>query len=249
MMNMEETRGSTSPVQQYGWKLPPGETFRVLIVGERTSCHALLGALLRREDLLQMASAGGRLEDGEQLPTSRDRHRVLVEETIQSHGQVLQFILEDGFLSSSAGDGNKDDEAAATTASDSDDDNAVDGGGAEPHQDSAQAADEGLFSSYLSPMRRLMMNGAAASPPSRAAPMAATAAAAVNEAELEETVRRRRKNDAILQFVRDKAERLDAVWFCFSHQNWTDGNARKEARFIIHSPMWSYRGVLIAAAV
>jgi hypothetical protein len=55
---------------------------------------------------------------------------------------------------------------------------------------------------------------------------------AASDAELEETVRRRRKNDAILQFIQDKSQKLDLVWYCFSHQNWTDSNTRKEAKYV-----------------
>lgn len=202
---------SSSPLQQYGWKLPPYETFRVLLVGEQASCNALLGALLRREDLLRRAVGEGDAAEGS------DQRRHIVEEKIQSHGQVLNFILDERFLSNH-------DEEEMTADCDED----VTGGLTEPRID-GQSSSDGILSAYLSPMRRLasttskmLMNGAAASPPH---------AAAVSDAELEETVRRRRKNDAILQFIQDKSQKLDLVWYCFSHQNWTDSSTRKEAKY------------------
>jgi hypothetical protein len=201
---------SSSPLQQYGWKLPPYETFRVLLVGEQASCNALLGALLRREDLLRRAVGEGDAAEGS------DQRRHIVEEKIQSHGQVLNFILDERFLSI-------DDEEEMTADYDED----ITADVTEPQID-GQSSGDGILSAYLSPMRRLasttskmLMNGVAASPPH----------AAVSDAELEETVRRRRKNDAILQFIQDKSQKLDLVWFCFSHQNWTDSNTRKEARY------------------
>jgi len=99
-------------MQKYGCMTLPNETFNILVVGEQASCCSLLGAFLRREDLLAHQARSVLWNDAAANDGSEFR---ILSELNPACGQVFNFVLDQDFLSSSSDEAERPVRAGAQT--------------------------------------------------------------------------------------------------------------------------------------